>query len=69
MRKFSNSIISNTDVAQQIKQLIENIKQQQLPGSEQTGQMKLELPKYEIRKFSITYSKKSRKTVEEVNVN
>ena len=69
MRKFSNSIISNTDVAQQIKQLIENIKQQQLPGSEQTGQMKGELLKCEICKFSITYSKKSRKTLEEVNMN
>ena len=41
-----------------MKQLIENIKQQQLSESEQTDQIKWELLKYEIRKFAITYSKK-----------
>ena len=56
--KFSNSLISNTDFAEQIKQLIENIKQQQLPESEQTDQIRWELLKYEIRKFAIPYSKK-----------
>ena len=40
-----------------MKQLIENIKQQQLLESEQTYQMKWELLKYEIHKFGITYSK------------
>ena len=36
-----------------MKQLIENIKQQQLSESEQTDQVKWELLKYEIRKFAI----------------
>ena len=40
-----------------MKQLIENIKQQQLPESEQTDKIKWELLMYEIRKFAITYSK------------
>ena len=43
---------------EQLKQLIENIKQQQLLDSEQTDQIKLELLTYKIRKFAITYSKK-----------
>ena len=41
-----------------MKQLIENIKQQQLSESENTDQTKWELLKYETRKFAITYSKK-----------
>ena len=41
-----------------MKQLTENIKQQQLSESEQTDQIKCELLKCEIRKFAITYSKK-----------
>ena len=41
-----------------MKQLIENIKQQQLSESEQTDQIKWELLKYEIRKFAITFSRK-----------
>ena len=57
MWKFKNSLISNTDFIKQMKQLIENIKQQQLSESEQTYQIKWELLKYEIRKFGITYSK------------
>ena len=40
------------------KQLLENIKQQQLLESEQTEQRKWELLKCEIRKFAITYPKK-----------
>ena len=40
-----------------MKQLIENIKQQQLSEPEQTDQIKRELLKCEIHKFSITYSK------------
>ena len=56
--KFNNSLISNTDFVKEIKQLIENIKQQQLSESEQTDQIKWELLKYEIRKFAITFSRK-----------
>ena len=56
--KFSSSLISNTDFVEQIKQLIENIKQQQLSESEQTDQIRWELLKYEMCKFAITYSKK-----------
>ena len=56
--KFNNSLISNTDFVKQMKQLIENIKQQQLSESGQTDQIKWELLKYEIRKFAITFSKK-----------
>ena len=41
-----------------MKQLIENIKQQQLSESEQTDQIKWELLKYKIRKFAITFSRK-----------
>ena len=41
-----------------MKQLIENIKQQQLLETEKTDQIKSELLKYEIRKFAITFSKK-----------
>ena len=41
-----------------MKQLTENIKQQQLSESEKTDQINWELLKYEIRKFAITYSKK-----------
>ena len=41
-----------------MKQLIENIKQQQRSESEQTDQIKWELLKYEIRKFAITFSRK-----------
>ena len=58
MWKFNNSLISNTDFVKEIKQLIENIKQQQLSESEQTDQIKWELLKYEIRKFAITFSRK-----------
>ena len=39
-----------------MKQLIENIKQQQLLESEQTDQIKWELLKHEICKFAITLS-------------
>ena len=56
--KFNSSLISNTDFVKQMKQLIENIKQQQLSESEQTDQIKWELLKYEIRKFAITFSRK-----------
>ena len=49
---FHNSLISNTDSVEQMKQLIENIKQQQLLESEQTDQIEWELLKYEIRKFA-----------------
>ena len=56
--KFNNSLISSTDFLDQIKQLIENIKQQQLSESDQTDQIKWELLKYEIRKFAITFSRK-----------
>ena len=41
-----------------MKQLTENVKQQQLSESEKTDQINWELLKYEIRKFAITYSKK-----------
>ena len=58
LRKFNNSLIFNTDFVEQMKQLIENIKQQQLPKSGQTDQIKWELLKHKIRKFAITYSKK-----------
>ena len=58
MWKFNNSLISNTDFVKEIKQLIENIKQQQLSESDQTDQIKWELLKYEIRKFAITFSRK-----------
>ena len=58
MWKFNNSLICNTDFVKQIKQLIENIKQQQLSESEQTDQIKRELLKKEIRKFAITFSRK-----------
>ena len=54
--KFNNSLIYNTDFVKQMKQLIENIKQQQLSESEQTNQIKWELLKHEIRKFAITLS-------------
>ena len=56
--KFNNSLISSTYFLDQIKQLIENIKQQQLSESEQTDQIKWDLLKYEIRKFPISYCKK-----------
>ena len=56
--KFNNFLISNADSVKQMKQLIENIKQQQLSESEQTDQIKWELLKYEIRKFAITFSRK-----------
>ena len=56
--KLNNSLIYNTDFVKQMKQLIENIKQQQLSESEQTDQIKWELLKYEIRKFAITFSRK-----------
>ena len=58
MWKFNNSLISNTDFVEQMKQLIENIKQQQLLESKQPDQIKWELLNEEIRKFAITYSKK-----------
>ena len=45
-----------------MKQLIENIKQQQLSESEQTDQIKWELLKYEIRKLQSPIPKKSQKT-------
>ena len=41
-----------------MKQLIENIKQQQLLESKQPDQIKWELLNEEIGKFAITYSKK-----------
>ena len=50
--------MSNTDFVEQIKQLTENIKQQQLLKLKQNDQIKWELIKYEMRKFAITYSKK-----------
>ena len=53
-----NSLTFNKDFFEQMKQLIENIRQQQLSESEQTGQIKCTLLKYEIRKFAITYPKK-----------
>ena len=56
--KFNSSLISNTDFVKQMKQLIENIKQQQLSESVQTDQIKWKLLKYEIRKFAITFSRK-----------
>ena len=68
MRKFNNSLISNRFV-EQIKQLIENIKQRQLWESEQTDQVKWEILKYETRKFESLIPRKSRKTLEGVNVN
>ena len=52
--KFNNSLISETDLVKQMKQPIENIKQQLLK-SEQTDQIKWELLKYEISKFPITW--------------
>ena len=58
MWKFNSSLMSNTDFVEQIKQLIENIKQQQLLKLKQNDQIKWELIKYEMRKFAITYSKK-----------
>ena len=56
--RFNNSLISNTDFVKQMKQLIENIKQQQLSESEQTDQIKWELLKYEIRKSATNLSRK-----------
>ena len=56
--KLNNSLICNTDFVEQMKQLTESIKQQQLSESEQTDQIKWELLKYGICKFAITYSKK-----------
>ena len=56
--KFNNSLISDTDFVKQMKQLIENIKQQQLSESEQTDQIKWELLKNEVRIFAITFSRK-----------
>ena len=38
--KFNNSLISKIGFVEQIKQLIDNIKQQQLSESEQTDQIK-----------------------------
>ena len=58
MWKFNNSLISNTDFVEQMKQLIENTIQQQMSESEQTDQIKWKLLKYEIRKFAITFSRK-----------
>ena len=58
MWKFNNSLISKIGFVEQIKQLIDNIKQQQLSESEQTDQIKWGLLIYELRKFAITYSKK-----------
>ena len=55
--KFNDSLISSTDFVDQMKQLIENIKQQQLSESDQTDQIKWELLKSEIRKFAINYCK------------
>ena len=52
--KFNNFLISETDLVKQMKQPIENIKQQLLK-SEQTDQIKWELLKYEISKFPITW--------------
>ena len=52
--KFNNPLISETDLVKQMKQPIENIKQQLLK-SEQTDQIKWELLKYEISKFPITW--------------
>ena len=68
MWKFNNSLISNRFV-EQIEQLIENIKQQQLWESEQTDQVKWGILKYETRKFESLIPRKSRKTLEGVNVN
>ena len=53
-----NSLIFNKDFFEQMKQLIENIRQQQLSELEQTDQIKCTLLKHEIRKFAITYPKK-----------
>ena len=55
--KFNDSLISSTDFVDQMKQLIENIKQQQLSESDQTDQIKWELLKSDIRKFAINYCK------------
>ena len=58
-----------------MKQLIENIKQQQLSESKRTDQIKWELLKYETRKFAITFfrkisqnTKKSQCELENVNL-
>ena len=67
--KFNNSLISNTDFVKQIKQLIQNIKQQELSESEQTDQIKWELLMYEIRKFAITFSRNISQNTKKVNVN
>ena len=56
--KFHNSLISKTDFVEQMKQLTEHIKQQQLQESDQTDQINWELLKCEIRKFQFIYSKK-----------
>ena len=69
LRDFNYSLIPNTSFVKQMKQIIEHIKQQQLSQSDKTDQIKLELFKYEIRKFVITYSKKISQNTKRVNVN
>ena len=56
--EFDNSIISRTDFDEQMKQLIKNIKPQQLSESEKIDQIKWESLKYQICEFIIIYSKK-----------
>ena len=68
MWKFNNSLICNTDFVKQIKQLIENIKQQQLSESEQTDQIKRELLKKFVNLQS-PFPEKFHITQKEVNVN
>ena len=52
------NLISNTKFVEQMKRLIENVKQQ-LSESKQTDQIKIGLLKYGIRKSAITNSKKT----------
>ena len=59
----------NTDFLEEMKQLIENIKQQQLSESEQTDQIKWELLSTKFVNLWSPIPKKPHKTQEEVSVN
>ena len=55
MWKFNNSLISNTDFVEQMKWLIENIKQEQLLESEETEtQEELWIGKKTKKELSLT---------------
>ena len=67
--KFNNSLLVNTEFVKKLKTQIEIVKSNLQENSSFSGHSKWEFLKYEIRKFSISFSKNLAKTERIIQTN